>query len=89
MNTGPVIDVLQKGDERLALFGFAVAPGEARQHRSKQNAQSAAESAIQKRHPCAPVNPRRLLTSTCQHGLPAQASEATPFCERLCPAMTN
>jgi hypothetical protein len=47
MNTGPVIDVLQKGDERLALFGVAVAPGKAGQHCSKQNAHCAANSAIE------------------------------------------
>jgi hypothetical protein len=35
VNAGPVIDVLQKADEGLALIGFAVAPGKARQRRSK------------------------------------------------------
>jgi hypothetical protein len=47
---GAVVDVLQEGDEGLALIGLAVAPGKARQRRSKQNADGAADSAIENRH---------------------------------------
>lgn len=35
VNARPVVDVLQEADEGLALIGFAVAPGKARQRRSK------------------------------------------------------
>jgi hypothetical protein len=48
MNARPGVDVWQKGDKGLALIGFAVAPGKARQRRSKQNAHGAACSAIER-----------------------------------------
>ena len=45
VRAGAVIDVLQEGDEGLALIGFAIAPAE--QCGSKHNAHSAARGAIE------------------------------------------
>ena len=53
MRAGPGVDVLQEGDEGLALIGFAIAPAE--QCGSKHNAHSAARGAIENLHHYAAV----------------------------------
>jgi hypothetical protein len=45
MRAGPIVDVLQKSDESLALIGFAVAPADQRER--NQNADDAARDAIE------------------------------------------
>ena len=65
---GAIIDVLQEGDEGLALIGFAVAPAD--QCRGKHNAEGAAHSAMKGGHRHAPVkSPASYYSASSPPGL--------------------